>query len=169
MSTSILLTYATLSGSTAEVAEKIAETLRQRGVTVDCRPIRQVKSLEGYAAVILGAPLYMFHWNKDAMSLLSRYRQKLATLPVAVFALGPFHIDEKEFTDARATLDKELTKFPWLAPVAKEMFGGKFDPKTLKFPYNVIPGLKTMPPSDARDWDAIQKWAEDLAGKLQTA
>ena len=169
MSASILLTYATTSGSTQEVAEKIAETLRERGLVVDCRPIRQVKTLDGYSAVVLGAPLYMFHWHKDALGFLSKNRTFLTTLPIAVFALGPFHVDEKEFTDARATLDKELVKYPWLAPVAIEMFGGKFDPKALHFPYNLIPALKNMPPSDARDWDAIRAWANSLVDKLQPA
>ena len=169
MSANILLGYATTSGSTQEVAEKIAEALRERGLLVDCQPIRQVKTLNGYSAVILGAPLYMFHWHKDAMGFLSKNRQILTTLPVAVFALGPFHIDEKEFTDARATLDKELVKYPWLSPVAIEMFGGKFDPKALHFPYNLIPALKNMPPSDARDWNTIRTWANSLADKLQPA
>ena len=168
MSTSILVAYATLSGSTQQVAETIAVTLRERGLNVDCQPVRQVRKLDGYSAVVLGAPLYMFHWNKDALGFLSRNRQILTTLPVAIFALGPFHNDEKEFTDARAVLDKELVQFPWLSPIALEMFGGKFDPKALRFPYNLIPALKNMPPSDARDWDVIRTWTNDLASKLES-
>ena len=82
---------------------------------------------------------------------------------MAVFALGPFHEDAKEFQDARAQLDKELLKFPWFAPVAIEIFGGKFDPATLRFPMNLIPALKQMPASDIRDWTAIRAWASDLA------
>ena len=169
MSTSVLVTYASTSGSTQQVAETVAATLREHGLSVDCSPIRQVKKLDGYSAVILGAPLYMFHWHKDALGFLSRNRITLTTLPVAVFALGPFHADEKEFTDARASLDKELAKSPWFAPVAVEMFGGKFDPKALRFPYNLIPALKNMPPSDARDWEAIRTWANNLPPKLEPA
>jgi menaquinone-dependent protoporphyrinogen oxidase len=86
--------------------------------------------------------------------------------PVAVFALGPFHDDAKERQDARAQLDKELRKFPWLAPLAIEIFGGKFDPTTLSFPYNLIPALKQMPPSDARNWAAIRAWASGLTAIL---
>jgi menaquinone-dependent protoporphyrinogen oxidase len=85
---------------------------------------------------------------------------------VAVFALGPFREDAKEFQDARGQLDKELLNFPWFAPVAIEIFGGKFDPTALRFPYNLIPALKQMPASDVRDWTAIRAWTEDLAVKL---
>jgi menaquinone-dependent protoporphyrinogen oxidase len=169
MSTSILVGYATRSGSTQEVAETIAATLREAGLAVTCQPARQVRDLAGYDGVVLGAPLYMFRWHKDAKSFLARHRQALTARPVAVFALGPFHVDEKEFTDARSQLDKELVKFPWFKPLAIEIFGGKFDPTKLGFPYNLIPALKQMPASDIRDWTAIRAWARGLAAQLRAA
>ena len=82
---------------------------------------------------------------------------------MAVFALGPFHEDVKEFQEAHGQLDKELLNFPWFAPVAIEIFGGKFDPEQLRFPMNLIPALKRMPASDVRDWTAIRAWASGLA------
>jgi menaquinone-dependent protoporphyrinogen oxidase len=166
MSTSILVGYATRSGSTQEVAEVVAATLREDGQMVDCQPVKKVRSLAEYGAVVLGAPLYMFRWHKDALGFLSRYHQTLVERPMAIFALGPFHEDAKEFQDARGQLDKELVKFPWLAPVAIEIFGGKFDPTTLRFPMNLIPALKQMPASDVRDWTAIRAWTRGLAAKL---
>ena len=60
-------------------------------------------------------------------------------LPVAVFALGPFSDGEKEWADLRAQLDKALAKFPWFAPVAVQVFGGRFDPATLRPPYSLLP------------------------------
>ena len=163
MSTSILVGYASRSGSTQEVAEAIAATLRERGLAAVCQPLREVRSLDGYTAVVIGAPLYMFRWHKDAKHFLSRYRQALMAQPVAVFALGPLHDDPQEWQDSRGHLDKELQKFPWLAPVAVGVFGGKFDPTKLRFPYNLIPALKRMPASDIRNWEAIRNWAHAVA------
>jgi menaquinone-dependent protoporphyrinogen oxidase len=167
MSNTILVGFATKYGSTQEVAESIAETLRKEGVKVDLQPLRKVKSLDGYQGVVLGAPLYMFRWHSDAHHFLSQHRKALAAVPVAVFALGPFHNKPEELQSARTQLDKELGKHPWLAPVAIEMFVGKFDPNALRFPYSLIGPLKKMPASDERDWVAIRAWASSLTSLLK--
>jgi menaquinone-dependent protoporphyrinogen oxidase len=166
MSKSILVAFATRTGSTKEVAEAIAEALRETSASVDLRPAREVRSLAGYRSVVLGAPLYMFHWHKDAQGFLNRHHEALTDLPVAVFALGPFHDEEKEWETIRKQLDGEVEKFPWLKPVAQEVFGGKFDPALLRFPLTLIPAMKKMPASDARNWDAIRAWARNLAPRL---
>ena len=163
MTTQVLLAYATSYGSTKEVAESMAETLRSTGFSVDVQPARQVSSLANYSAVILGAPLYMFHWHADARKFLSRHRQTLTSLPVSIFALGPFHNQEKELQSAREQLEKELLNFPWLKPASVEVFVGKFDPTSLRFPYSLIGPLKKMPASDERDWQAIQSWVKEVA------
>jgi menaquinone-dependent protoporphyrinogen oxidase len=111
----------------------------------------------------------MFHWHKDALRFLSRHREALTKRPVALFALGPVHDphDEKEWQDSWTQLENELDKFPWLTPVAIEMFGGKYDPDKLRFPLKMFAGKE--PANDVRDWAAIRAWASDLAAKLDPA
>ncbi len=169
MTASVLVAYATRYGSTREVAETVAATLRERGLATDVELMREVSALDRYRAVVLGAPLYMFHWHKDALHFLARQQAALAARPVAVFALGPFHDEEKEYQAARELLDKELAKFPWLTPCASAIFGGKFDPAKLTFPFNLMPSLKHLPASDVRNWPAIRAWASDLATRFQPA
>jgi menaquinone-dependent protoporphyrinogen oxidase len=169
MSTSVLIAFATRYGSTQEVAEAVTATLRERGLAVDLQPMQKVRSLDQYRAIVLGAPLYMFHWHKDAIHFLAQHRQALTQRPVAIFAPGPFHNDEQEFQEVREQLAKELAKFPWLTPQSIAIFGGKFDPQKLTFPHNLVPVLKTMPASDVRDWAAIRAWASDLTTQFQPA
>lgn len=166
MSDKLLVAYATRYGSTKEVAEKIASTLREDGSLVDVQTAEQVQSLDGYRAVVVGAPLYMFNWLKAARRFLSRNRAELERVPVAVFALGPTEDKEKDRQEARGQLDKVLAGFPWLTPVAIELFGGKFHPARLTFPHTLIPALKKMPVSDIRNWDAIDAWARGLGRTL---
>jgi menaquinone-dependent protoporphyrinogen oxidase len=163
----ILVGYASKYGSTQEVAEAIAATLRENELMVDLKPMREVKSMEEYTAVVLGAPLYMSHWHKEARSFLSKHREALTKRPVAVFALGPLNVEEKEWKEIRAQLDKELAKFPWLTPIAIEIFGGKLDPEKLRFPDNIITSLPASPlhktPAiDVRNWTVIRAWTSNL-------
>ena len=159
----VLVAFATRYGSTQEVAEAVAKSLRAASLEVDVKPLREVKTVEGYGGIVIGAPLQMFRWHKDALAFLSRQQAALTELPVAVFALGPFNDVEKEWNEVRAQLDKELAKFPWFSPMAVRVFGGKFDPTTLRFPFTLLPALKKIPAADVRDWGAIEAWGKDLA------
>lgn len=168
MANKILLAYASVHGSTQEIAEQIAETIRNEGLTVDLQEARKVQSLTGYQAIVLGAPIYMFHLHKDALNFISRHKDTLMDgLPIAIFAGGPIEADKDQWGDISKQLDQELAKFPWLKPIAVEIVGGRFDPTKLRFPYNLIPALKQMPAADLRDWTAIRSWSNDLVDKLQ--
>ena len=162
----ILVGYATKYGSTQEVASFIADVLREGDMEVDLRELRSVKSLEGYSAAVVGAPFYMFKWLKDARKFLSRNQSALEKMPVAVFALGPTDMteDERNQPETYEQLDKALDSYPWLKPVDQKLFGGKFDPANLKFPFSIFMGQ--MPANDLRDWDAIKAWVEGLVEKL---
>lgn len=66
-----------------------------------------------------------------------------------------------------------LAKYPWLTPVALELFGGKYDPAKLHLLDRLIASLPASPfhnepASDVRDWTAIRAWASNLAAKLQS-
>ncbi|MGB7537121.1 MAG: flavodoxin domain-containing protein [Anaerolineales bacterium] len=145
-----------------DVSEAIADALRKSGREVVVQPVREVRALGPYRAVVLGAPLVMYRWHADARRFLARHRKVLAEMPVAVFALGPTHVpyDPEEWRDSRTRLDKALAEYAWLMPVALELFGGKFDPKDLRFPINWMAGSE--PATDIRDWKAIQAWAAAL-------
>jgi menaquinone-dependent protoporphyrinogen oxidase len=165
MSASVLVAYATRHGSTQEVAETIAATLREYGLQVDIQPMQEVQTLDQYNAIVLGTPIYMCIFHRDATHFLEQHRSVLTTRPVAIFALGALHADEE--TLAREQLDKELAKFPWLTVQATAVFGGRFDPANLDYPLNLMAPLRNMPVSDMRDWKAIRAWASDLAAQFQ--
>jgi len=80
-----------------------------------------------------------------------------------IFALGPVSSSEAAKRNSRRQLDGELAKYPWLKPVAVEIFAGKYDPSK--------PGLgffdRFLPARDVRNWDAIRAWANTLPTLLQ--
>lgn len=173
MSDSVLVAYVTKYGSTQEVADKIAATLREQGLEVDVQAAKQVWGLEQVKAVVFGAPLYIGHWIKDAKRFLTKHQASLMELPVAVFTLGPTRgTEEGEWEGVREQLDEELAKYPWLKPVSVELFGGKYDPDALRFPDTLVDKIPASPlhgapANDLRDWDAIQAWAAALPDQLK--
>jgi menaquinone-dependent protoporphyrinogen oxidase len=167
MTKKILVAFSTKAGSTGEIAEAIASRLGEKGFKVNIQPMKKVKDLLGFNAVVLGAPMYMFHLLKEALNFLSRFQKNLMEKPTAFFTLGPFNDVEKEWAGVHETFEKDLAKYPWFKPVATAVFGGKFDPSKLTFPYNLLPAMKQIPASDIRDWTKIRAWADELAEKFK--
>jgi menaquinone-dependent protoporphyrinogen oxidase len=172
MSAKVLVGYVTRYGSTQEVAEAVAAALREGGLEAKVESLKTVRTLEGYSAVVIGAPLYIGSWPGDAKTFLTQHQAGLAQRPLAVFALGPLSRAESEMQGTRVQLDKELAKYPWIKPVDVALFAGKFDPKALRFPdslLTILPAspLHQRPASDERDWTAIRAWAGGLAAKFK--
>jgi menaquinone-dependent protoporphyrinogen oxidase len=157
MGPKILIAYGTKHGSTEQVARSIGETLNELGLEAETLPAAGVDDLTAYDGVVVGGALYMGRWHPDALRFVENHRATLATLPVAVFAMGPRTLDERDVDGARAQLAKALAKVPAVDPYAVAVFGGVVDPGTLRFPLN------RMPASDARDWDAIRAWAAEVS------
>ncbi len=153
----VLVAYATKRGSTREVAEAVAATLSEHGLSVDVEPAAAVRSLDPYEAVVLGGALYTGRWHGDARRFLDEHEHALAVRTVAVFGMGPQTLDEHDVAQSRAQLDKALAKVPDVTPSSVAIFGGVVDPAKLHFPFS------RMPASDARDWDAIEAWATEIA------
>ncbi len=152
----LLVAYGSKRGSTREVAEALAKKLRTSEREVELRPAADVDDLAPYDGIVLGGSLYFGRWHEDAVRFLSKHRRELAERPVAIFALGPKTAEPKGLAESRAQLDKALQKTPENEPRAVAVFGGVIDPAKLRFPLN------RMPASDARDWDAIDAWAEEI-------
>jgi menaquinone-dependent protoporphyrinogen oxidase len=157
----ILVAYGTKHGSTREVANAVAETLQESGLDVDTLSAGRVHDLSPYAGVVLGGAIYMGHWHPDALEFLEQHRDVLATMPLAVFGMGPRTTGKHEEEGSRAQLVKALARVPEVDPCAVAVFGGVIDPHTLHFPFNRIPA------SDARDWAAIRNWATEVAGAFR--
>jgi menaquinone-dependent protoporphyrinogen oxidase len=170
MSAPILVAYATRYGSTREVAEAIGTRLRERGFDAEVKRARDVRSLDGYHGVVLGAPLYIGALLKDAVQFLRDYATAAEQIPLAVFALGPISAEEG-LEDGRKQLDAALAKLPSVPVVAKEVFVGAYDPDKLHFGDKLIAVLPASPlhgveARDERDWDAIRGWAGGLPAVL---
>lgn len=101
MTDTVLVTYGTTNGSTAEIAEAVADVLRKAGLTVEALPARSVTSVARYDAVVVGGGLYAGRWHKDARRFVRRHRALLAERPVWFFSSGPLDASASERTSRR--------------------------------------------------------------------
>ena len=169
----ILVAYASRYGSTREVAEAVADTLREQGAAVDVAPAKDATVFAGHGGVVLATPFYIGSMLKDAAHFLERNRAALEHLPVAVLTCGPISAEE-DMTAAHQQLDEALAKLDWLHPVAAEIFVGKYDPHHLRMTDKVIAALPASPlhgveTHDDRDWAAIRAWAATLPDAMHLA
>ncbi|MFP4324288.1 MAG: flavodoxin domain-containing protein [Anaerolineales bacterium] len=171
MSKNILVTYATKYGSTAEVAEAIAAALREKQHAVTVQAAQNVTDITPYEAVVLGAPIYIGQWMKEAHSFLKQHGEALNARPLALFALGPTDTDETAMQGAVEQFQNDLAQHDHLNPLLKQVFVGKYDPDNLSLPHRLLAmlpasPLHNRPASDHRDWNAVQAWADEISDHL---
>jgi len=173
MSAEVPDVYATRYGFTKEVAVTAAATLEEQGLEVEVKAARDVRSLDGFGAVLLGTPLHMGALHKDVRTHVERHQVALEQTPLALFALGPISAEEG-VEGSRKQVDAALAKLPWLSPVATEVFVGAFDPAKLGFKDKMIAVLPASSlhgelAQDERDWEAIRAWAREAGQQIMNA
>lgn len=82
----VLVTETSRGGVTLEVAERITDELRARGLTVDRVPIAAVDDVECYDAVVVGGGISGSHWTRPARRFVRRHEEELARRPVWLFS-----------------------------------------------------------------------------------
>jgi menaquinone-dependent protoporphyrinogen oxidase len=191
----ILVTYATRHGSTAEVAEWIAQELRDAGAAVDVAPVDAGPHVGDYQAVVLGGPMIM-GWHKGARRFLSAHAATLADMPTALFITAASLTE----TGEEAIDGIPIVKDPWLVkeprtpgkptrkeryarpghylkaareaapdvrPVSVAFFAGSLDLTSMNlFEKLFIMLVIGATPGDARNRKAVRQWARHITPKL---
>lgn len=187
----ILVAYATMAGSTVEVAQAVGEEIASSGAQVDVLPISEVKDLQSYDGVVVGGPMIM-GWHRQAMRFLRKNRESFQHIPLAVFvmAISLTQTSETRVEGVPVYRDEDLPKPPaneerlnfkeryarlskYLGPIIKAtrpakpvgigVFGGRLEYGRLKWwAVLFVMFVIQAPAGDRRNWDAIRSWAAGL-------
>jgi menaquinone-dependent protoporphyrinogen oxidase len=152
--THVLVSFASKHGATAEIADTIAETLCECGIDVDCVEARDVESLDGYDAVVLGSAVYFGRWRREARHFLHHFADTLAARPLWVFSSGPVG-DQSEKDSKWLEPARMMAEVEGLGAREHVVFGGRSTSKAVPEPLR-----------DLRDWDEIRDWARRIAADL---
>ena len=187
----ILVTYATLAGTTADVARAVGEEIAKAGIEVDVLPLADVRALDSYSGVVIGAPMIM-GWHRSALAFLRQHRKDWQKLPVAVFVtamsltrtasmhLGgmPLCIDDNlpkppakpgqlSFRERYAQVDHYarpiLNALSPVKPRSLAFFGGRLEYGRLPW-WGVVFAMFIIqaPAGDRHNWSFIRRWAASL-------
>ncbi|KUO07781.1 flavodoxin domain-containing protein [Streptomyces sp. DSM 15324] len=162
MADKVLVTYGTTNGSTAEIAEAVADVLRKGGLSVEARPARDVASVAPYDAVVVGGGLYAGRWHKDARRFVRRHRRTLAGRPVWLFSSGPLDpsASERDIPPVRG-VRRAMTGLDAREHIT---FGGCLEEGAKGRVARMI--LRSGKGGDYRDFAAIETWADGIAREL---
>jgi menaquinone-dependent protoporphyrinogen oxidase len=191
----VLVAYATRHGSTAEVADWIAEEVRAAGADVDVAPAAAVPKIQRYAAIVLGGPMIR-GWHRDACRFLKRHAGELADKPTALFitAASLTETGEEQAGGVPLTKDPWLVKeprnpskltykenyarpahyledvfraAPALQPQSIAFFAGSLDLSTMNlFEKLFVMLVVRATPGDARNQKAVRAWAQEITPRL---
>lgn len=159
----ILVSAGSKHGATSEIAERLGETLRSRGLDVTVARPDEVGSVGEYEAVVLGSGVYAGHWLGDAKELADRVASSEPKPPVWLFSSGPLGDPPKPEEDP---VDVESIAESTDARDHR-VFAGKIDKSKLGFGERAIMVAVRAPEGDFRDWDAIECWANEIADAVE--
>jgi menaquinone-dependent protoporphyrinogen oxidase len=167
MKNTVLVTYASKHGSTAEVAEKIAEVLSTSGIKTEVHPVVEVNDLQKYNIVVLGSAVYIGKWRKEAVHFLKKRKQELASKNVWIFSTGPTgEGDPVELLKGWKYPDSLKTVIEEIDPEDITVFHGAVDESKLNKMEKMAIKMVKAPVGDFRDWKAVQQWAAGIVKEI---
>jgi menaquinone-dependent protoporphyrinogen oxidase len=178
----ILVLYASTHGHTAKIAARIAAALEDDGASVDLHQLHGNKSQpapQDYDAVILGGSIHAGHHQRALVKWAGRHHTVLDLNPSAFFSVSLTAADDAEEARAatRGYLDDFVEKTGW-TPSRSATFAGALQYREYDIATRVLMRLlmqRMHHPTDASqdydytDWDAVERWAHELASTLTPA
>ncbi|MFF7641568.1 flavodoxin domain-containing protein [Streptomyces canus] len=164
----VLVGYATVHGSTREIAQRIGSRMQAAGVKAEVRPLDAVHEVSGYDAFVVGSAVHDRKWLAAAGDFVRRDIATPGPRPVWLFSVGmpgalrgPWkRLMYKEVPAIEADL---ATPF---AARDHRLFSGVIRPEHLPRRGRLMFRLMGCRYGDHRDWEEIDDWAEQIAKAL---
>ena len=160
-----LVTAASRHGATHEIASAIAAGLARRGIEAEARPAEELETLDDYDAYVIGSAVYVGRWLDHARGLVETHAASLAERPVWLFSSGPLGPPDKLKPEGDPVDVAGLIETT--DAVEHRTFAGRLDRTLLSFGEKAVVVAVRAPEGDFRDWEAIDRFAGDIAGHLR--
>jgi menaquinone-dependent protoporphyrinogen oxidase len=159
----VLVAFASRHGSTREIAEFIAETLRGSGTEADCVQVEMAPDPRRYEGVVLGSAVYVGSWLPEATAFARGNAEDLTGRPVWLFSSGPFGTPVLDEEEQPMELEELRNR---ISPREHRLFYGALHMDKLSFEERMVVKAMGAPAGDFRDWDDIRSWTEGIASSF---
>jgi menaquinone-dependent protoporphyrinogen oxidase len=160
----VLVTAASRHQGTFEIAEAIAVGLVERGIAAEARPVTDVTDASPYGAVVLGSAVYMNRWLGEARRFVHIHASELSAIPVWLFSSGPVGPADHPIPPGVPADVPVLVRLT--GAIEHRTFGGRLELKRLHSSERATVRMIHATESDIRDWDAIDRFAGEIADEL---
>jgi menaquinone-dependent protoporphyrinogen oxidase len=155
----VLVSAASRHGTTAEIADAIADVLRKADIEVDVLAPESVETVDPYDAVVLGSGVYAGHWLAPAKAFVERHEEGLRYRAVFLFSSGPLGDPPKPVEEPVDVAAIDVTT----AAMDHRVFAGRLTESELSRPERIVIKVVRAPFGDFREWDDITQWASEIA------
>jgi len=162
----VLVVYGTGTGCTEGIAERIGEALARAGADVEVMPAEGAPGPVGYDAVFVGSGVRAGGWHKPVRTWVAANSDALQATKVVFFTACLTMSAEPEKADEVRAYTDSLIAETGVEPVDIGLFAGLNEPAKFPFLERTILKMMKAPQGDFRDWDAVDAWATDMAGRL---
>lgn len=168
----VLVGYASVHGSTAEVATRVAEVLRRAGLTATVADVADITDMQVFDACVLGSAIHSSALLPAMIAFFEQFRGPLAAMPVYLWlsCLRASEDGGDEHAIAHYVSGELLALVNGCV-----VFGGRLDVHELALNErwvlaNLYDGNCKPDRIDAdyRDWSAISDWAAEIGRELQS-
>ena len=160
----VLVTWGSKLGGTKGIARMVAEELEIQGVDVAFVAAKDVRSVSGFDAAIIGGAIYASRWHKAALKFVDHNVAALRRIPVWLFSSGP--LDNSADLRAIPPVKDVSVLMQRIGALGHVTFGGRLPADAKGFP------ASAMAKKNAGDWRngaQVHAWAAEIAEELATA
>lgn len=166
-----LITYASLHGSTAEIAERIKTILESKNCSVEILPVDKVSDLSKYSYAIIGSAIHNFAWLPEGQSFIHSNADALSKLPVWAFSVGAPGTAPRfwkmESDDEEKMMREYIERDVKLR--GHTLFLGRFKRSHFTFVMRLFWSCTGGTYGDFRQWDVVERWANSVADEIGAA
>lgn len=154
---SVLVGYATRTASARDVADTVAEVLRDAGHSVRVADLKAQPAVGTDDLVVLGSGIHAGSWYPEATAWVARHSAELGRTRVAVFntCLGVLESRDQGLGYNDAMVGRTGAEL-------SESFAGRYVPEKVGFLRRLLMRTMQKPAQDHFDADTVRAWARTL-------